>query len=158
MKSKKVLFVASDGGHLAQVLSLQNLFEKYEYLILTEKSPATVPLSKKFKIEYLRPRPKNNKKNVSFYLTFLTNIFLTLRILIIHKPKFIISTGSLVTLPASYLGKALGAKVIWILTFARITSKETSASLAYPISDLFIVQWPQMLEHYKKAIYLGSIY
>jgi beta-1,4-N-acetylglucosaminyltransferase len=155
---KKILLVSSDGGHLAQLLSLQPMFEKYDYLIVTEKSPATLPLADKFNIQFLRPRPRDNKKNLSFFYVMMINIFKTLKILLKHKPKYIISTGSLVALPSCYLGKILGARVVWILTFARITSKETSANLAYPISDLFIVQWPEMVKYYKKSVYLGSIY
>ena len=34
---KRVLFVASTGGHLNEMMQLKELFDKYEYHIITEK-------------------------------------------------------------------------------------------------------------------------
>ena len=38
MKKKKVLFIASTGGHLNELMQLSPLFEKYDYHIITEKT------------------------------------------------------------------------------------------------------------------------
>ena len=37
-KRKKVMFIASTGGHLSELLQLSPLFEKYDYTIVTEKT------------------------------------------------------------------------------------------------------------------------
>ena len=57
-----------------------------------------------------------------------------------------------------YLGKLLGNKIIYIETFANRHSKTATGKLIYPIADLFIVQWEEMLELYPKAVYGGAIY
>ena len=36
--------------------------------------------------------------------------------------------------------------------------KTATGRLIYPIADLFIVQWKEMLKLYPKAVYGGSIY
>ena len=46
---KKVIFVASSGGHLSEILKLKKLFNEYEYLIVTEETEVT----KKLKNEYM---------------------------------------------------------------------------------------------------------
>lgn len=158
MKSNKVLFVASDGGHLAQVLELKQLMVKYEHLIITEKTPATIPLAKDYKLEFAYPRPEGKNRNLAFYFSILRNFHLAFKKIKKFKPKIIITTGSHTAIPFCIIGKLLGCKIIWILSFARINSKASSASLIYPIADIFIVQWPEMKKHYKKSVYLGPIY
>lgn len=158
MKSNKVLFVASDGGHLAQVLELKLLMEKYEHLIITEKTKATIPLAKDYNIEFAHPRPEGKNRNLAFYISILKNFHFAFKKIRKFKPRVIITTGSHTAIPFCIMGKLLGCKIVWILSFARINSKASSANLIYPIADKFIVQWPEMQNHYKKSIYLGSIY
>ena len=157
-RKKKIILICSDGGHLAQILELRELFLNYDYLIVTEESPATLPLKEKFNITYLKGRSKGQKRNLSFVISLIVNAFLSLKILIQHFPKAIITTGSHTAIPMCLLGKLFGAKVIWILSYARINSKAFSADIIYPIADKFIIQWPGVQKFYKKGIYLGGIY
>ena len=57
-----------------------------------------------------------------------------------------------------YIGKLFGSKVIFIETFANSKTKTLSGRMIYPIADLFIVQWEEMLELYPNAVYGGWIY
>ena len=43
-------------------------------------------------------------------------------------------------------------------TFANINKKTATGRLIYPIADMFIVQWKEMLDLYPKAIYGGKIF
>ncbi|MBE7639953.1 polysaccharide biosynthesis protein [Salegentibacter sp. BLCTC] len=157
-KRKKIILICSDGGHLAQILELRDMFLNYNYLIVTEKSPATIPLKEKYNIKYLKGRSKGQKRNLSFIFSLIVNTFLSLKILMQHYPKVIITTGSHTAIPMCFLGKLVGAKIIWILSYARINSRAFSADIVYPIANKFIVQWPGVQKFYKKAIYLGGIY
>jgi beta-1,4-N-acetylglucosaminyltransferase len=157
-KKRKILLVCSDGGHLAQMLELKALFEKYDYLLVTERSKPTQALAKFYNICFVEPRPEGQNRKVSFLFSLLKNTFTSIFILLSHRPKVILTTGSHTAVPFCLLGKLFGIKVVWILSFARINSKAASADLIYPISDRFLVQWPGMVNHYKKGIYLGSIY
>lgn len=157
-QKKKIILICSDGGHLAQILELKEMFIKYDYLIVTEESLATLPLKEKYNIKYLKGRSKGQKRNLSFIFSLIVNAFLSLKILIQHYPKAIITTGSHTAIPMCLLGKLSGAKIIWILSYARINSKAFSADIIYPIADKFIVQWPGMQKFYEKSIYLGGIY
>lgn len=157
-EKKRILLVCSDGGHLAQMLELKELFIKYNYLLVTEKTPATEALKSNYTIRYVNPRPEGQNRKLKFYLSILLNFWLAFKMLIQHKPKVVITTGSHTAVPYCILAKILGIKVVWILSYARINSKAKSASLIYPIADRFLVQWPKMKLHYKKALYVGSIY
>lgn len=152
------MLICSGGGHLAQILELKELFFKYDYLLVTEKSPATLPLEDKYNIKYLKTRPKGKKRNLTFFFSVIVNFFLSAKLLISHYPKVIITTGSHTALPMCFIGKLFGSKVVWILSFARVDSRAFSADVVYPIADKFIVQWPETQKYYKKSIYLGGIY
>lgn len=155
---KRILLICSDGGHLAQILELKDMFLQYNYLIVTEESPATLPLKEKYNIKYLKPRAKGKKRKFAFITILLVNALISLKILIQHFPKAIITTGSSTTVPMCLLGKITGVKIIYILSYARINSRAFSADIIYPIANKFIVQWPGVQKFYKKAVYLGGIY
>ncbi|MES1216417.1 MAG: PssD/Cps14F family polysaccharide biosynthesis glycosyltransferase [Bacteroidota bacterium] len=152
------MLICSDGGHLAQVLELKELFQKYNYLIITEKTEATAPLKALYNIKYLKPRSKGGKRSLMFWYTLFVNLFLSVKLLLSHFPKVIITTGSHTAVPMCILGKLFGRKIIWVLSFARISTKAKSATLIYPLADKFIVQWPAVQRLYPKSIYLGGIY
>ncbi|MCK5494657.1 MAG: capsular biosynthesis protein, partial [Candidatus Omnitrophica bacterium] len=82
-----------------------------------------------------------------------------IKILIKERPDVIISTGGgEIAVPFSYIGKLLGAKVIFIETLARITAPSGGGKLVYPVADLFLVQWESLLQKYgNKAKYWGKI-
>ena len=158
MKKKKVLFISSTGGHFSELQQLSPLFEKYDYHIITEKDESTKSLKEKYgdKISYL---PYGTRKKllryifIYAYLCFKT-IFLYFKI----RPRYIVTTGTHTAGPMCYLGKVFKSKIIYIETFANRNRKTATGKLIYPIADLFIVQWKEMLELYPKAIYGGAIY
>lgn len=157
-KKKRIILICSDGGHLAQILELNEWFAKYDYLLVTEKSEATLPLEEQYNIAYLRGRSKGKRRDFNFFLILIFNSFLSLKLLISHYPKMIITTGSHTAIPMCMLGRLFAVKVVYILSFARISSKAFSANIIYPIANKFLVQWPGMKKYYKKGIYLGGIY
>ena len=57
-----------------------------------------------------------------------------------------------------YIHKRYGKKLIYIESFAKITSPNLSGKLLYRFADQFYVQWESMLKIYPKAICLGGIY
>jgi hypothetical protein len=69
-----------------------------------------------------------------------------------------VTTGSHTAIPFCFIGKLLGCKIIFILSFCRIDSKAAAASAVYPISDLFFVQWERMRATYRKGIYIGPLF
>ena len=42
MKKKKVLFIASTGGHLNELMQLEPMFKDYDYHIITEKTKSNL--------------------------------------------------------------------------------------------------------------------
>ena len=158
MHKKKVLFISSTGGHLTELLQLKPIFSKYDYHIITEKDKTNKDLKNKYKerISYL---PYGTRSH--FFKYIFIYLFLILKTIYLYfkiRPKVIITTGTHTAGPMCYLGKIFGSKIIYIETFANINKKTATGKLIYPIADLFIVQWEEMLKLYPKAIYGGAIF
>lgn len=88
----------------------------------------------------------------------IRNTFLAIRVLKKEKPDLIISSGAAVAVPFFYLGKMMGAKLIYIEVFDRIDKPTMTGKMVYPIVDKFIVQWEEMKKVYPKAVNFGSIF
>ena len=74
------------------------------------------------------------------------------------KPDVVITTGAHTAVAMCYIAKPFRKKIIYIETFANLESKTLTGRLIYPIADVFIVQWENMLKLYPKAIYIGGVY
>lgn len=154
----KVLFIASTGGHLSELMQLKPMFNNYDYHLITEKTKTTTDLKDVFgdKVDYLLFGTKDHFFSYIFKFSF--NIFKSLLLYIKLRPKFIITTGTHTAVPICYIGKLFGSKIIYIETFANIETKTLAGRILYPIADLFIVQWESMLELYPNAVYKGWIF
>ena len=155
---KKVLFISSTGGHLTELLELKKMFNKYDYRIITEKTKSTEDLKAIYpgKVYYLPYGTKHNKLKYPFIL--LLNCFISLFYFIKFRPNVIVTTGAHTAGPMCCIGKILGAKIVYIETFANIKTKTVTGRLVYLFADLFIVQWESMLKLYPKAVYGGWIF
>ena len=60
--------------------------------------------------------------------------------------------------PIFYIGKMMGAKLIYIEVFDRIDKPTMIGKRVYPIVDKFVVQWEEQKKVYPKAVNLGSIF
>jgi UDP-N-acetylglucosamine:LPS N-acetylglucosamine transferase len=153
-KRKKLCFAASSGGHYEQLLMLKPLMEKYDSLVITEETL----YQSKIKGEKMYYMKQVNRKERSFVPRMIVNTWRSLRIFLKEKPDVVICTGVLAMIPICLIAKAAGKKLIYIESFAKVTSATQTGKLLYKFADQFYVQWKQMLEIYPKAIYLGGIY
>ena len=155
---KKVLFISSTGGHLSEMMMLKDMFDKYDYHIITEKTKSNMKLKDKYngKVNYLIYGTKDHMLTYPFKL--LANCFKSLYYYIKIRPDFIVTTGVHTAAPMCCIGHIFGSKIIYIETFANMKSKTITGSKVYKFADLFIVQWESMLKLYPKATYGGWIY
>lgn len=150
----KICFAASSGGHYEQLLMLKPLMEKYESFVITEETLYQSKIEG-CKMYYMK---QVNRKEKTFILHMMVNFFRSLKIYIKEKPDAVICTGVLAMIPICLISKIAGKKLIYIESFAKVTSATQSGKLLYKFADQFYVQWPQMKQIYPDAIYLGGIY
>lgn len=155
---KKVIFISSTGGHFSELMMLKPIFDNYDYHLVTEKTKSTVSLKKEYKnkIHYLIYGTRVNR--IIYWLKVTLNIFKSLWLFIKIRPKAIVTTGTHTAMPMCIIGKLLGAKIIFVETFANVYTPTGSGKFIYKFADKFIVQWEEMLKVYPNAIYLGGIF
>lgn len=153
-KNKKICFAASSGGHFEQLLMLKPLMEKYDSFVVTEKTFYKTMVKDK-KMYYMH---QVNRKEKLALLWIFVNSFKALGIVIKEEPDIIITTGVLAMIPLCLLVKLTGGKLIYIESFAKVTTATETGKLLYKYADQFYVQWEPIKKIYPKAKFLGGIY
>jgi len=150
-RNLKLCLACSIGGHFTQMLELKDVYEKYEHFFVTNPGKQTISILKNKK-KYFMPQRKGKKMN------FLKQFLLSLKILLIEKPDVIITTGSGDMFWICVLAKLFRKRVIYIESFARVTSPSKFGKVAYKFADLFIYQWRNLKRFYPHGIYGGVIF
>lgn len=152
-KELKVCFAASSGGHFEQLMMLKPLMEKYKSFIVMEKTGYAVETD--FKTYELA---QVNRRERLFPLRILYNGALSAAILLKERPDVVVTTGVLAMVPLCLICKLFGKTVVYIESFAKVTSSTETGKLMYRIADRFYVQWESMLAIYPDAVYVGGVY
>lgn len=122
--------------------------------MITEKAEKTLQQHGETELTFTTDQSQGTVFSYSFYQAF----FQAYAILKKEKPDCIISTGALMTYPVCLLGKMRKIHIIYIESFARVDEASLTGKLMYPLADLFLVQWEDMLKVFPKAIYAGGIF
>lgn len=128
--------------------------DKYDSFFITEKGGQLNDSESK----NIYGVDKIDRKEKWFILNFIALFIKSFKIYFNERPDVVITTGALVSYPICVIAKLFRKKIVYIESFARVNSKSLTGRLIYPISDLFLVQWKEMLELYPKAKYVGGIF
>ncbi len=150
----KIAYIASSGGHLEQLMMLRPLMEKYESCVITEKTAykAAPTGQTTYYVQQV------NRHELAFVPKMLGIACKSLWIFLKEKPDVVISTGALAVIPFCLIAKLFGRKLVFIESFAKVTSGNLTGKFLYKFADRFYVQWESMLKVYPKAVYRGGIY
>lgn len=157
----KICLTCAAGGHLDELMIISKAFEGHEQVYVTVEEVTTKTLEKYYRTYYIRdwPAPLKydflHKIQLFFYYLYIT--IPCVLILIKERPKVVIGCGGQGTINLCYIGKLLGCKIIYFESLARIFDLSLTGRIVYPISDLYLVQWEQLTQKYKKARYWGQI-
>jgi len=154
---KRVMFIASTGGHLSELLRLEPIFARYDYSIVTEKTPSDYGYMKE---KYGRRAAflvfGTREKPLSYPFRLFANCWISLVHFIKFRPRYIVTTGAHTAGPMCLIGKIFGVKIVFIESFANISTMSATGRILYKFADLFIVQWDGMLDVYPRATYYGG--
>ena len=82
---------------------------------------------------------------------FLTSILLVFIILILFLSFDLIQT-------LNGIARIMGIKTIYIVSWCRVKTKSGTGKILYYYSDVFLVQWPELLKKFgKRAMYKGAV-
>jgi beta-1,4-N-acetylglucosaminyltransferase len=144
----KICLVCSHGGHLTELLEIMEAFEGYETFFVTYDCVRTQQLENRYLLSNIGTNP----------LRMAIAVPRIWRILRREKPDVIVSTGAEIAIPAFYLAKLMGIKTVFIEAWTRVYRPTGTGRLVYPVADVFLVQWEELLDRYgAKARYEGAV-
>lgn len=137
MARKRLLALASGGGHWIQLLRLRpafagfdtayvSMFDSYVSMLDGERY-YTVPDASRF-------------AKTSFIPVFLR----ALKIVAKERPHVIVTTGSAPMLTFMLLGRLTGARTLWIDSIANSERMSSSGRMARRIASKVVSQWPDV--------------
>jgi UDP-N-acetylglucosamine:LPS N-acetylglucosamine transferase len=134
---KKVLAVASSGGHWVQLRRVIPAFEDSElvYVTVLDSYRSQVPENKFYSVNDATRWNKLGLILLAFRLAW---------IIVKERPAVVISTGAAPGYFAILLGRWFGARTIWIDSMANIEELSMSGSRAGRYADLWLTQWPHL--------------
>lgn len=156
IKRRKICLVSSCGGHFMELLQIIPAVKNCNYYVVTEYNIASKDTTERFEMHYFLKQQE--RRSIVFIYVFVYNMIKSLFIVLKERPTHILTTGAGAVFPTCIFGKLLGAKIIYIESFAKINSKSMTGRLLYKLVDRFYVQWEDMLTIYPKALYYGSVY
>ena len=153
-KNIKVCLISSSGGHLEQIKQLKEICNKYDCFYVVSRTKATEAMKQKHYIVSDLVR----KNRIVMVLRMAKMMVEQFRIFMKEKPDIVLTTGAAVAIPMCVIGKVFHRKVIYIESYARMTTPNKTGKLIYKFADLFVIQWEELRKYYPNAVYGGSIY
>jgi UDP-N-acetylglucosamine:LPS N-acetylglucosamine transferase len=133
---KRILAVASGGGHFVQLLRLRPAFEGYKIHYVTTNSGYSNQLEGSFFI--VKDANSDQKHKVIWMFLQMGRIFLSVR------PDVVITTGAAPGLAAMVWGKIFRAKTLWLDSIANSEELSQSGRLARRFADVWLTQWEHL--------------
>ncbi|MCK4793400.1 MAG: UDP-N-acetylglucosamine--LPS N-acetylglucosamine transferase [Desulfobacteraceae bacterium] len=147
----KVGLVASAGGHLNQLLKLADSWTGHETFYITTTEVVRNKLSKLGKTYVV------GECNHQHPWRAIKVLLRCIRAVFRERPDVVISTGAAAGCITCFLGKLIGARVVWIDSITNVERLSLSGRMVRHIADLFLVQWPELAEQYSNVEYVGAV-
>ena len=148
---KGCLLVASSGGHLFELLRLQDGWAPEDRHWVSFATSDARSLLGGESVTWAAHPTNRNLPNL------FRNAALAVRLIRRLRPRAIVTTGAGVAIPFCWAGRLLGCHIVYIESFARINGPSLTGRLVHPVAHDFFVQWPQMTRHFRKAEYRGAL-
>ena len=147
--TKRVLAVASAGGHLIQLERVLPAFEGMDVALVTtvENASAHPAIDRAYVVADPNRWTRTRVVLATFQLA---------RICLRERPHVVFSTGAAIGCIALILCRLMGARTIWLDSIANVLDCSLSARIARPFCGLWLTQWPEVAER-TGATYAGGV-
>lgn len=147
----RILFACSTGGHLDQLYRLRSWWESHDRAWVTFADPQSESM---LRGERVYPAYSPTTRNVP---NAVRNLGLALRVLRTERPDVVISDGAGVAVPFFVAARVAGIRTAYLEVYDRIKRPTMTGRLCYPLSDLFLLQWPEQAELYPRGQVVGCL-
>jgi len=157
---KKIGIVTGSGAHLTEALSVMEAFKGHDVFLVVHNFPSLREIQLDEVKRFYRLRILLGYSSLfAVFLTAFVNLFQFIWIFWKEKPSILFSTGAEIAVPAFYVGKIFfRTRLIYQECMTRVKDLSYGGKVLYPIVDLFLVQWPELLKKAgPKAVYRGRL-
>jgi UDP-N-acetylglucosamine:LPS N-acetylglucosamine transferase len=147
----KLMLIASSGGHLNQLHVLKPWWERHDRVWVTFRKSDSISMLQQERVEWAFHPTTRNIPNAA------RNLALAFRLLRRYRPDLVVSCGAGVAFPFFVAARMLDVRRLYIEVFDRIDSPTLTGRLCYPISDLFLLQWPEQQRFYPRGQWIGNL-
>lgn len=148
-KRRRVLAVASGGGHWVQLLRLRDAFEGHDCAFVTVQRSYAEQVSGARFYRVLDATRWDRLRLIGMVLQLAW-------VLLRERPDVVVTTGAAPGVAALRLGKWLGARTVWIDSIANVEALSMSGERVRGFTDLWLTQWPELAKpegpHYRGAV------
>lgn len=134
---KRILAVASGGGHWVQLLRLRPAFEGCDVTYVTvDRGYASDVRGARF-----RTVNDATRWNKFALLAMAARVYW---IVFWERPDVVITTGAAPGYFAIRFGRSFGARTIWLDSIANVEQLSMAGQLAGRYADVWLTQWPEL--------------
>ena len=169
-KKIKTLVVLGSGGHTAEMLRLIADFDFGRYTPLTLVTASTDTTSRA-KAERELPRealatarwaeiPRAREVGQSFGSSVpstLHALWACVHLIWTASPDLVLVNGPGTCVPVAVLARLSGSRVIFAESWCRVSTLSLTGRIMYYVAHRFVVHWPELVDRYPRAEYLGRI-
>lgn len=147
--TKRILAIASGGGHWQQLMLMRPAFDQHDVTFAT-----TIPgLPEQFDAAPAVIVPDCNRHE---RIATLRSAAALLTLILRKRPHVVISTGALPGVIALAFGRMIGAKTIWVDSIANAEEMSLSGKVAGKVAHLWLSQWENVAQE-AGADYAGAV-
>lgn len=135
--SRRVLAIASGGGHWVQLLRLRPAFADCAVSFATVHADSAADLDGAPLFTF---RDASRRDWWNFLASSLQIAAIVLRV----RPHVVVTTGAMPPLAALMIGRLIGARTLWVDSVANSEESSGSARIARRFATQVVTQWPQL--------------
>lgn len=146
---RKLLAVASGGGHWIQLLRIVPAFQDCDVTFVTTHE------SYRSQVDGYRFLTVTDS-NLATKFRLLKTALEVAWIIVTERPQIVVSTGAAPGYFALRLGRLIGARTIWLDSIANVDRLSVSGHRIGRFADLWLTQWPDLAK-VGGPLYVGSV-
>ena len=147
----RICLAASAGGHLSELLQLRECWRGWEHFFVTTSELVVSRLNGSSRVYVV------GEANRRQPLRLIAMLYRCLRVIVRERPDVVVSTGAAPGCLMCLMAKLTGARIIWLDSLANVDRISMSGRIVRRFADIFLVQWPHLVERYPGVEYLGEV-
>ena len=154
----KICLSSSGGGHLRQLLSIEEVYANLDHYFVVSRSALSESVARSHRCFFVDDTALGRlTRSPKAWWSLAANLAKSLWILARERPDVILSTGAGAALCTLVMGRLFGCKVIFLETFAHSRTPSLTGRLVSPLAHAHLVQWESLKAVFPRAVVVSPL-